>query len=352
MKVRTFPGSLPLRRVQQRDIAMHAGVSISTVSRVLNNVHGISDELRRHVLNTAAEMGYYDSAAPTKLQHIALFTHTFSTSVDLDTFHSAVLHGVEAECRQRDIQLSYSIVESGETGTALILKKMKERKIEGALLVSIDNRELIKQLLNLAIPVVVINDDYRGLPVDTFLPDNFTGGLLATQYLLSYGHRRILHITNTARSRRRTIHQRFEGYRVALQEAGIPFEHGLLLESVLGVEEVRTEVRKLLESNECQFSAVFCANDEAAIGTMRALQDVGKRVPEDVAVIGFDDIATAALLTPALTTLHVDCKGMGMLATRRLADRFLDPTITPVRVELACKLIERQSAGRAPVEPC
>jgi DNA-binding LacI/PurR family transcriptional regulator len=308
--------------------------------------------LRHHVLDIATEMGYYDSVAPAKLQHIALFTHTFSTSVDLDTFHTAVLHGVESECRQRDIQLSYSIVEPGEVGTALILKKVKERKIEGALLVSIDNRELVKQLLDLAIPVVVINDDYRGLPVDTFLPDNFTGGLLATQYLLSYGHRRILHITSTAGSRRRTVHQRFEGYCVALQDAGIPFERGLFLESALGVEEVRAGVRKLLETNECQFSAVFGANDEAAIGAMRALQDVGKRVPEDVAVIGFDDIATAALLTPALTTLHVDCKGMGMLAIRRLVDRFLDPDITPVRVELACKLIERQSVSRAPVGPC
>ena len=347
MKARPLPGNLPLRRVQQRDIAESAGVSISTVSRVLNNVQGISDELRQHVIGAATRLGYYDSIAPTKLQHIARFTRTFTTSLDLDTFHTAVLHGVEAECRQHDIQLSYSIVEPGETGTTLILKKIKERQIEGALLVSIDNRELVRQLLDLDVPIVVINDDYRGLPVDTFLPDNFTGGLQATQYLLAHGHSRILHITSTARARRLTLHQRFEGYRVALQEAGIPFDRGLYLESVLDVEVVRAEVHKLLASG-CQFSGVFCANDEAAIGAMRALQDMGKRVPEDVSVIGFDDIATAALLTPALTTLHVDCKGMGMLATRRLIDRFLDPDCTPIRVELTCKLIERQSVDRMP----
>ncbi len=81
---------------------------------------------------------------------------------------------------------------------------------------------------------------------------------------------------------------------------------------------------------------------------MRALQEVGKRVPEDVSVIGFDDIPTAALLTPALTTMRIDCKEMGVLATRRLVYRFLHPTATPIRVEFATKLVVRQTVGAAP----
>ena len=93
MKTHAIPPSLPMQRVHQRDIAEHAGVSISTVSRVLNNVRGISDELRRLVLDTAAEMGYYNSATPANLQHISLFTATFSASSDLDTFHTDILRG-------------------------------------------------------------------------------------------------------------------------------------------------------------------------------------------------------------------------------------------------------------------
>lgn len=349
MKTHAIPPSLPMQRVHQRDIAEHAGVSISTVSRVLNNVRGISDELRRLVLDTAAEMGYYDSATPAKLQHISLFTATFSASSDLDTFHTDILRGIESECRQHDIQLTYSIAEPDEAGTAFILKKIKERQVEGALLVSMDDRKLIEQLLDLNILLGVINVDHRGLPVDTFLPDNFTGALLATQHLLAHGHRHILHITTAAATRRRTIHQRFEGYRAALQEGGIPFDPKLVLESSLGVEYVHADVRELLAARASQFTAIFCANDLAAIGAIRALQEAGKRVPEDISVIGFDDIPTAALFTPALTTMRIDCKEMGMLATRRLMDRFLQPAATSIRVELACTLMERQSVGPVPV---
>lgn len=347
MKARTFPNSLPPRRVHQHDIAAHAGVSISTVSRVLNNAHGISDELRRHVIEAATEMGYYDSGSSARLQHIGLFTTTFTQNLilGLDTFHTAILQGVEEECRQHDIHLSYSIVEEGEAGVASILKKIRERQVEGALLASIYDRDLLEQLLNLDIPVAVINADLRGLQIDTFLPDNFTGGFLATQYLLSHGHRRILHLAGIGRP---TLRQRFEGYRAALQEAGIAFDPRLVLESSLGVDDAHAEVRDLLATSECSFTAIFCANDLAAIGAIRALQEAGKRVPEDVSVIGFDDIPTASLLTPALTTMHVDCNEMGKLATRRLKDRFLDHAATHVRVELACTLIKRQSVGMAP----
>lgn len=350
MKEHTLPDSLPIRRIPLRDIAKRAGVSISTVSRVLNNAYGISDELRRQVIDVATEMGYYDSIAPTRLRHIGLFTATFSDSpgLGLDNFHTAILHGIEAECRQHDIQLSYSIVEQGEQGSAFISRKIKERQIEGVLLASIQEREVIEQLLGLNMPMAVINADHRELLVDTFLPANFTGALLATQHLLAHGHQRILHITTPTYTSRRTLHQRFDGYRTAMQEVGIPFDPRLVLESHLRVDLVRDAVYDLLMANKCQFTAVFAVNDEAAIGAMHAIQEAGKRVPEDISVIGFDDIPTSALLTPALTSMHIDCIEMGVLAARRLMDRFQHPNATPICVELACKLKSRQSVGTLP----
>ncbi|EFH84167.1 LacI family DNA-binding transcriptional regulator [Ktedonobacter racemifer] len=348
MKIRAFSQSLPLQRVNQRDIAERAGVSISTVSRVLNNVSGISPELRQHVMGIATELGYYDSASTARLEHIGLFTTTFNPGSNLDTFNTNILHGVEGECRQHDIQLSYSIFEENKAGTAFMLKKIRERQVEGALLISVNEREIVEQLLNLNIPTALINVDQSDLPVDTFLPDNFGGGLQATRHLIAQGHRHILHITKPATVNRRTLYRRNEGYRSALQEADIPFDPRLVLECPLGVEEVQSALRDLLMSGEPLFTAIFCVNDASAIGAMRALQEAGLRVPEDVSVIGFDDIPTASLLTPALTTMRVDCKEMGLLATRRLVDRYHRPEATPTRVEIATQLISRQSVGPAP----
>lgn len=336
---------LAAHRVSQRNIAKHAGVSPSTVSRVLNNVDGISDELREHVLKVAASLGYHEPATPGKLQHLHIFTTSFATMTAPHTFHPSILDGVAAECRNHAILLSYAVIGQSAADRAAIISQARERPGTGILLLSIDDRSLVEDLLALKLPVVLINADHRDLPVDTFLPNNFTGGLLATRHLIAHGHQRILHVTEPKTRRRSTLQRRLDGYRAALEEAHMPYDPALVLESPLRVDDAHAAMRTWLNAQRAPFSSVFCANDASAIGVMRALQEAGKRVPEDISVIGYDDVPVASLLTPALTTLHVDCEEMGSLAVQRMIYRALKPDAAPIRVEVASRLVVRQSVA-------
>lgn len=346
MDNRVSPLPLAARHVSQRDIARHAGVSTSTVSRVLNHVDGISDELRGHVLRAAAELGYHNPTTPGKLEQLHLLTISFAARTTLHTFHTSILDGVAEECRQNGIQLSYSVVEQSAADRVAVLAQARERPGTSILLMSVDDRALIEELLLLKVPVALINAEQRDLPIDTFLPDNFTSGLLATRHLLEHGHRRILHVNEPASKRRGTLQQRLNGYRVALEEAGLVYDPALVLESPLRVDDAHQAMRTWLAARRPAFSAAFCANDASAIGVMRALQEVGKQVPADISVIGYDDVPAASLLTPALTTFNIDCEEMGQLAVQRMIYRALKPEAAPIRVEIASRLVLRQSVAQ------
>src|SRR5579883_916836 len=138
---------LAARHVSQRDIAQRAGVSPSTVSRVFNNVNGISEELRAHVLKVAAELGHRQPETPGKLRQLHLFTTSFATMTAPHTFHPSILDGVARECRQQGISLSYSVIEQTPSDRVAILTQVRERPGVGILLLSIDDRALIEELL-------------------------------------------------------------------------------------------------------------------------------------------------------------------------------------------------------------
>lgn len=333
------------KRIKQRDIAVQAGVSISTVSRVLNNMEGISDDLRRHVLAAAAELGYQQgqTAAQPKLRHVHLFTAGSHLNLTLDPFHADLLAGIEAECRGLGIRLSYSALTEETSDASFVLEKLGKGGEEGVLLLSVDDLELIAQLLAKGVPVVTINTDLQELVVDSFLPDNQSGPLKLMRYLIERGHRRILHVTEL---QRRTLQRRHESYRAGLEEAGIAYDPSLVIDTGVGTGGVYQTVRSLLQAGSLDFSAVFCVNDSSAVEVIHALKESGRRVPEDVSVVGYDDIPIAAFLTPPLTTVRIERQQLCTLAVRRLLDQLETPGLVPIRVELGTQLIERKSVMR------
>lgn len=329
--------------MQQREIAELAGVSVSTVSRVLSNAAGISEPVQQRVLAAAAELGYQRNAARPagRLQNVNLLT-SLALPSGLDPFHADVLSGVELACSHEGLHLSYATVGGGASSEGLVLDRLRQKQVDGLLLLSIDDPALIESVRALNAPTVMINVDQRELPIDTFLPDNRLGGLLAVRHLIARGHRRILHVTA---SQRRTIRRRTEAYQAALAEAGIPYDPQLVLEAPINAEAVYDAVRRYLAQGPVNFTAVFCANDLAAMGLMRAAQEAGLRIPRDMSVVGFDDIAAAAFLSPPLTTVRIKAAELAKLAVRRLIDRAETPDLTPIRVSLACSLVERQSVA-------
>lgn len=337
------PKTPNMKRVYQRDIAEHAGVSISTVSRVLSDVGGISEAVQKRVLAAATELGYEKSEAnqPEQLQSVGLLT-SLPLAPSLDPFHAEVLHGVELACSERGVQLSYATFNDDASKGEMVLNRLRQNPVDGLLLLSLDNSNLIRQIRSMNIPMVMLNAESPALTEDTFIPNNYQGASLAMRHLLDNGHKRILHITQ---HKRPTIQHRLEAYRAMLAEAGIRYDPKLVVECEINAEETYKVVKQRLVQGELDFTAVFCANDISAMGFMRAAQEVGLRIPQDISVVGFDDIATSAFLSPPLTTIRVETGELATLALRRLTDRVADPNLTPIHVSLTCALIERQSVA-------
>jgi LacI family transcriptional regulator len=304
-------------------------------------VAGISEAVQQRVLAVAEELGSEGEKQAVQLQNVGLLTSLPIASA-LDPFHADVLNGVEQACSEEGIHLSYATLNNGTPGDEKWLTRLRQNPIDGLLLLSLDDPAVIEQLRILTLPIVMINVDLPELPEDSFVPDNYQGALLAMRYLIAHDHRRILHITQ---SKRRTIQWRAEAYRFALAEAGIPYDPQLLFDVEINAEETYAAMTHRLAHKDIDFTAVFCANDLSAMGFMRAAQEIGLRIPDDVSVMGFDDIASSAFLSPPLTTVRIETQELATLAVRRLIERAADPTLTPIRVSLSCHLIERRSVA-------
>jgi DNA-binding LacI/PurR family transcriptional regulator len=330
------------RRVYLRDIAEHAGVSISTVSRVLNNTGGISESVQQHVLGVADELGYErtDNNRP-ELKNVMLLSKLYLTST-VDPFHADILNHAEIACSEAGIHFSYATLSNDDTNEEKLFARLQRNQVDGLLLLAIDDPDLLEQLQSLNIPIVMINTDSPESRLDAFLPDNYQGARLAMRHLIENGHERILHITE---SKRRTIQHRTEAYHAALAKAGIPIDLDLIIETDINAEETYRVLVKRFAQKNLDFTAVFCANDLSAMGAIRAAQENGLQIPEQISIIGFDDIATSAFLSPPLTTIRINTRELTSLALRRLAERTIKPDMTPIRVSLACDLVIRRSVA-------
>jgi LacI family transcriptional regulator len=208
--------------------------------------------------------------------------------------------------------------------------------------------------------MVLVENSAPGERVDAVLSDNFSGAHAAVAHLVEHGHREVafiggpfhvsappgLYRTNTVWS----IEQRALGYRAALGEAGIQPDNRLYEGENLSTAGGYRACQRLLATRR-PFTAIFCCNDETAVGAMRALHEAGLRVPSDVSVVGFDDIEVAQHLTPPLTTVRVDKEAIGGLAVQRLLARALSPRAVASTLALHVELIRRETVAAPPTEP-
>jgi DNA-binding LacI/PurR family transcriptional regulator len=333
------------RRLPQREIAVAAGVSISTVSRVLNRSDTISSDIKERVLKAAISLGY--PLANTDVENITLFMPPLATNPVVDQFEVGIIEGMEAECRQHGIRLSQMHIEPGPNTTKFVLERIKQNNNDGFIFLSQDDTALFEEVCALTTRVALINVDNDDLALDMFLPNNSSGAHLATRHLLQKGHTKILCVASFLRP---TLKRRYNSYRTTLEEAGIAYDPNLvlMLDKSLHMEVAYERMQTFLADPHPDFTAVFCINDGAAMGVMgvmRALQVAGLHVPRDISVVGFDDINFAAFMNPPLTTIRIERNELGKLAVQRLLERAETPTLVPIRVETHCRLIERQSVA-------
>ena len=221
----------------------------------------------------------------------------------------------------------------------------------GILLVGPTDPELINFFQSTKKPFVLVDNYLPRQSIDAVLCDNFEGAREAIDYLISLGHSQIAFIGgpllpggNRPVNKIYPIERRAAGYRTALLDAGLKLDYGLYESCNLTIEGGYEAAKRLL-NNKSKFSAIFCANDKTAIGAMKALKEAGCRLPEDVSVIGFDDVELAEHVSPSLTTLRINKESMGAVALDRLISRINNPEGANMIITLEVELIKRGSVA-------
>jgi LacI family transcriptional regulator len=339
------------KRATIRDVAARAGVSHQTVSRVINGSSKVTEQTRERVLGAIRELAYVPSPMARGL--ISNRTHSLgmvSAEISDHSFAEAVA-GAEAETRKRGYYLIVASVEDesrdDERG---YLRLMLARRVEGLIVarpsVPLSSEQLLPAVAA-GVPLVAIGaNEVPGFTVVDV--DNVDGGRQATAFLVAQGHRRIATITGPREWP--SAKARLEGYRKALRAGHVAGERSLVERSPdWGLEGGQAAAARLLDRG-ASFTALFAQSDLIALGAMRELRVRGLRVPEDVSVVGYDDIPVAGFVHPALTTVRQPIRDVGAAAARIVLDRLAAETagdggVAPERHLLPAELVVRETVA-------
>jgi LacI family transcriptional regulator len=331
-------------RATIRDIASAAGVSIATVSRVLNGRPDVSAETRESVLRVVREEGFTTNRSARALSG----GRTGLVGVTLPMVHveyfSRILWGASEALYERDMRTVLCPTMHEQDREASLLDRLLRGTTDGALLLlTKESNADLKALRRQGYPFVVL-DPRR--PLDEGIPAvsaaHWAGAKAATEHLLLLGHRRIAAITG-AHGWVATV-DRLDGYQAALAAAGVLPAPELIAKGNFTPESGRAGASTLLDLPEPP-TAIFAFNDEMAVGALRAAQERGVRVPEDLSIVGFDDLEKAQIVTPALTTVRQPLAEMGRMAVSLLTRLLERQRVEALRVELETKLVVRDSTA-------
>lgn len=333
--------SLSARRPRQADIADRAGVSISTVSRVLANEPGISDSVRRHVLQVAEEIGYPARRQTSGPGHqLVALVHAVQATADLSSFYDGVLRGLREAAEDAGMPLAVRLTYADAITREELERHLAEEGAGGLFLVGVDAPEAtVRWLREAGIPVVLVNGADPSLQFDCVSPSNFYGARQATELLLAAGHRRLAYLT---RSVRPTLRERIRGFEAAI--AATPGARGTVVELKPGETGLQEGINtmKALIAEGTDVTAVLCLNDLIAVGAMEAAQRAGRRVPDDISFMGFDGLPCAAMASPRLATMDVPREKLGREALALMQARLASPHEPARQVLLA---VQPQAGG-------
>jgi LacI family transcriptional regulator len=332
-----------LERVTISDVARAAGVSVPTVSKVVNGRYGVAPATSKRVLEVVAALGYETSLVASSLRRRR--TNVIGILVaEFESFSVELLKGISSAATGTGYELlAYSGLAASGSRTGWerrSLSRLAGTLIDGAIVIT-----PTVLMPTTSIPVVAIDPHTGPGGPSTIDSDNVAGARAATRHLIELGHRRIAHIRG--RSDLASAELREAGYRESLAAAGIPFDPALVRDGGYQAALTAEAARELLTSPD-RPTAVFAANDMSALGVLTVAHELGLRVPEDLSVIGFDDVPEAASSTPPLTTMAQPLHDLGAQALEMLVG-LLNGQDVPSHVQLPAELVIRASTGPAPV---
>lgn len=332
-----------------KEVAKKAGVSITTASKILNDkpfqIH-ISEETKKKVLEVAKELNYYPNIFARSLRTKKTGIVGVIVSDITDPYFGGIINGAEKILNENDYYFLLSSAQNSPQREELYLTKLRKSRVDGLLILGgtqrFTNNE-VKQLVRSGIPIVVVGRSAPHPDICSVTVDNFTGGFLATEHLIKLGHQDIVHIATT--EPRVDGEERLNGYKSAMEKHGLKNKCWIEKGDITAESGYKAMTNILRKGKRP--TAVFAFNDISALGVMRAIRNQGLRIPENIAVVGFDDIPIAAHFDPPLTTVRQPQEEMGRRGAELLirAIREREKGAERENIGLEAKLITRKSSG-------
>lgn len=299
--------------VSIKDIAKVAGVSHTTVSRALRGSTLISDETTRRVQETALALGYFPSAAAQSLKtNRSQALGVIVSSID-DPYFSEILQGIEEIAQEHHYSLFIAASQRDVERERTIVRAMHQHRVDGVIICSTPfGSERSQQLSKYGIPIVMVNNQAAEEYRYSIYHDDVDGSRQVTRHLIELGHRKIAYIGNSSSGR--TTQDRLAGFRYEMQSAGLAFPDKYIYELPGSEPEKASHAAEYFLSLPDRPTAIVCFNDMLAIGVLRAVQQRGVRVPEELSVAGFDNIVFSNYTNPALTTFDQPKRFIGQKA--------------------------------------
>ena len=328
-------------------IAKMAGVSKSTVSRALNNTGYVAERTKQRIMEIVKKYGFVPDSKAVSLSKRRAFTVALVLPSASGTFYGELIKGVEEIMSKNGYFTLLSVLDSGshvEEARERYISVMKQRRVDGAIIFdpAIDT-DSVREILDGKVPVVFLLKDLYELGIDSLLVDNFSGAYAMTEHLIKvHGFKKLAFVKGSSVSEE--SEERFRGVVKALKNNGIDPENLLVFESdftVEGGKEIFKDVKKHLEDIE----AVFCGNDEMALGVIDEMKKIGVIPGKDIAVVGFDDDPWAPHIDPPLTTVHQPIYELGKIAAQRILEKIEKPPALPAKIMLSTSVVVRKSCG-------
>jgi DNA-binding LacI/PurR family transcriptional regulator len=323
-------------QVTLRNIADATGLSIGTVSRALKNQAGMTETTRHTVREAALRLGYdFAQLKQGRIRRIAFLLHSQHNTLASSPFFSPVLQGAEIACRRESVALSFIAVDPAEP----VLGQLRLHQPDAIVCAGFFEPEVLAALQQVGKPIVLVDMHRPGFT--SVNPDNFRGGYLATQHLLRCGRKRVAMLCGSLAHY--SIQQRNRGFRQALFDAKVFADPALevILPAIGDDGESVAEAMRTLLSLPKPADAVFCYNDSTALAAMNYCLNAGLKVPYDIAIVGFDDIAAAAAAIPPLSTVRVDKEALGRAGVELLLNK-PDENLSQITVQV--ELVVRESS--------
>jgi LacI family transcriptional regulator len=331
-------------KITIKEVAIRAGVSPATASRVAGNYGYVSEKNRRKVLAAIQELGYHPNAIARSM--VTKSTHTIGLVVTdiTNPFFAHLARGVENITWPAGYTLILANTDEDIIREESVVHTLLEKQVDGLILVPASSQPTpyLENLVKQGIPLVLLDRTVYNLGVDAVMVDNENGAFQAVSHLINLGHQRIgMVIDNLDTS---TNAERLAGYRKALQSAGIPVEESLV-QSCQYTQQSAFVITSEMLRRQNRPTALFTANNFMTIGVLQAIQQENLKIPEDIALVGFDDLEWIALNYPQITTVAQPVYEMGSVAAQRLLAHLHGDNTSSMEIRLKTTFIIRQSCG-------